>query len=113
MRQAGPQRYSDNSMATTLLAALGLGVCLLLLLHNLLPAARRRRLDAWLRDGLQRLRRVPVHLRTHRQAEREAREAIARARRESQHGSGEVHDLKSFREKRDERERRDAARKRH
>jgi hypothetical protein len=97
-------------MVTTILAAFGLGACLLLLLHNLLPPARRQRVDAWLRDLAQRLRRAPTELRTRRHAEREAQAAIARARRESQRSPGEVHDLKRFRE---ERERRDAARKKH
>lgn len=77
--------------AEKLLAAVGLVLCVLLLVRGMLPARRRERLDAAARRLAQRLRRFGTGIaqawqrrRKHGAAAREAGEAIERARRGSE-----------------------------
>jgi hypothetical protein len=75
-------------MFESILAGTVLAVCVVLLLRPLLPEHQRWKLDAFARRSWQRLRALPsrlhrVELRRKPSVEREARDAIERARRSS------------------------------
>jgi hypothetical protein len=76
-----------NPTIDSILAGLGLAICAALLLRYALPAARRQRLDSSLHRTWASLRSLPRRLgrdrKLKRQAERQADEAINRARRQS------------------------------
>ena len=80
MGRTGSARYS-GPMFEMFAAGLGLAVCVGLLLRQMLPLARRRRLDETASHLLQALRRLPAAWATRRGARRETQDAIDRARR--------------------------------
>jgi Mg2+/citrate symporter len=71
-----------------IVAALALGVCVVLLLRLALPQRQRRRVDAAWRQAVQSVRLLPHRLRfgraQRRSAQQEADEAIRRARRKAE-----------------------------
>lgn len=82
-------------MVEKLLAAAGLVVCIALLLHMVLPVARRRRVALWLHDAGASVRSLRHWGRNRREAARQADETIRRARGEG-HWEGNVFRPKSF-----------------
>lgn len=97
-------------MAQALLAAIGLAVCLVLIVRLLLPKPRQWRFDAAVRRGGSALRMQALrlwHWRRHRsEAARVARDAIDRASgragrpRADGEWKGNVYESKSFRKRR-------------
>lgn len=96
------------------LAALGLLLCLLWLVHGWLPAARQQAINHRLRRLRLWLQQLPGEFsarRGGRQARAEAQAAIERARRDAAAERGQVHDLERFRRRREEE--READRRKH
>jgi len=98
---ARPTQGYDAAMSIeTLLAGLGLALCVLMLARQLLPLPRRARLDLWLRHAWWELQQWVRGLRhgrrSKRTAQREAEEAIRRAREGQGEWDGNVYRPKSF-----------------
>ncbi|WP_418316875.1 hypothetical protein [Piscinibacter sakaiensis] len=93
-------------MGQQILAAIGLAVCVLLVVRLLLSPPRRHRFDATAQQGWIRLKSGAIAIwhwrRNRREAERAARDAINRAagRKDGGNWDGNVYQAKSFRKPR-------------
>lgn len=70
-------------MFEVIAAAIVLAVCVALLLRQVLPPGRRDRVDRWAQGLWATARALPAQLKRNRSVQREAQEAIERARKAS------------------------------